>query len=340
MNWEMVGWIVLAGSAAIILSSFFVGRDQPALASGKKLEKMEPESGTGFQLMLEISWPALFISAMALLTFKEVMGFAAVLLLATTITGLVWLVDSLFLKKRRVAGTQEPALVEMARSFFPVILIVFLLRSFLYEPFKIPSGSMVPTLLVGDFILVNKYTYGVRIPVINKKIMDMNLPKRSDVMVFRYPVDPSKDYIKRVIGIPGDVISYKNKRLTVNGVAVATEETGTFIETEDDNKFKRYYKTYKETLGDKPHAMMVDPRYPNIDLASVRQFPNKSACQYSDEGMTCTVPAGHYLMIGDSRDNSLDGRFWGFVPEENIVGKAVAIWMNFGDFKRVGTAIQ
>jgi signal peptidase I len=336
MNWEMVGWIVLAGSAAIILSSFFVGRDQPALASGKKLEKMEPESGAGFQLMLEISWPALFISAMALLTFKEVMGFAAVLLLATTITGLVWLVDILFLKKRRVAGTQEPALVEMARSFFPVIFIVFLLRSFLYEPFKIPSGSMEPTLLVGDFILVNKYTYGVRIPVINKKIADVNLPKRSDVMVFRYPVDPSKDYIKRVIGIPGDVISYKNKRLTVNGIATTTEPAGTYTQMQP----LRVFDTFKETLGDKPHSMMTDSREPNVRLFGVMQFPNKDACQYSEEGMTCKVPAGHYFMMGDSRDNSEDGRYWGFVPEENIVGKAVAIWMNFGDFKRVGTAIQ
>jgi signal peptidase I len=167
--------------------------------------------------------------------------------------------------------------------------------------------------------------------------MDNNLPKRADVMVFRYPEDPSKDYIKRVIGTPGDVISYKNKRLTVNGVAVPTEATGSFTEVDGGI---RSYDTFTEKLGEKTHAMMVDPRYPSLNLAQVRQFPNRNACQYSDEGMTCTVPAGHYFMMGDSRDNSDDGRYWGFVPEQNIVGKAVLIWMNFGNLKRVGTKIE
>ncbi|MFM7293621.1 MAG: signal peptidase I, partial [Burkholderiales bacterium] len=270
--------------------------------------------------------------------FKEVMGFAAVLLTATAATGLIWLVDSLAFRKRRRAGTQDPVLVEMARSFFPLILIVFLLRSFLFEPFKIPSGSMVPTLLVGDFILVNKFTYGIRVPVVNKKIVDVNLPKAGDVMVFRYPEDMSKDFIKRVIGTPGDTITYKDKRLTVNGKPVLTQSSGTYTDTESGGV--RFFETFTEKLAERPHQMMVDPNLPSLDLARVRQFPNRSNCTYNAEGMKCKVPDGQYLMMGDSRDNSDDGRYWGFVPEENIVGKAVLVWMNFGSLKRIGTAIE
>ncbi len=336
MNWELVGWIAVAASLAVIVASFFVGRESIATAAGQNLPAGN-SSPSSLQAMLEVAWPVLFIASLAMLTFKEVMGFAAVLLSATLITGTIWLVDALFFRKNRVAGCHDPVLVEMAKSFFPVILIVFTLRSFLYEPFKIPTGSMVPSLLVGDFILVNKFTYGIRIPVINKKIFDVNLPKRSDVMVFRYPVDTSKDFIKRVIGLPGDVISFKNKRLTVNGKAIETKSTGTYTETEGG---VRFFESYTEKLGEKPHAMMVDPNYPSLNLGSVREFPHKSNCTYNDEGMTCTVPAGHYLMMGDSRDNSDDGRYWGFVPEENIVGKAVLVWMNFGNMKRVGQTIE
>ena len=330
MNWEIVGWIAIAASIAVIMASVFAGRVQQVAADGTA----QPSA---LYVMLEIAWPVLLIASLAMLTFKEVMGFAAVLLTATVITGIIWLVDHFLFRKNRIDGTQDPVVVEMAKSFFPVILIVFLLRSFLYEPFKIPTGSMVPSLLVGDFILVNKFTYGIRIPVINKKIVDVNLPKRSDVMVFRYPEDPAKDFIKRVIGLPGDVISFKNKRLTVNGRAVETQPTGTYTETEGR---VRFFESFREHLGDKPHAMMVDPQYPSLNLASVREFPNKSNCTYNDDGMTCKVPDGHYLMMGDSRDNSDDGRYWGFVPEQNIVGKAVLVWMNFGNLKRIGTAIE
>ncbi len=334
MNWEMVGWLAIIGSLIVVVASFFVREDQLVTASATGGRGLPASIHT----MLEIAWPVLFIASLAMLTFKEMMGFAAVLLTATTITGLIWLVDALALQKRRVAGSQDPVLVEMAKSFFPVILIVFLLRSFLYEPFKIPSGSMVPTLLVGDFILVNKFTYGVRIPVINKKIAEMNAPQRGDVMVFRYPEDLSKDFIKRVIGTPGDTIAYKDKRLTVNGTLVSTQPTGTFTDTESGGV--RFFETYTEQLSGKPHQMMVDPRFPSLDLARVREFPNKSNCTYNDEGMSCKIPAGHYLMMGDSRDNSDDGRYWGFVAEENIVGKAVLVWMNFSSLKRIGTTIE
>ena len=337
MNWEMIGWLAIAASLMIVVAGFFVGKDRVRTASGSVLPNVG-ESPSTIHTMLEIAWPVLFIASLAMLTFKEVMGFAAVLLAATTITGVIWLIDALAFRKHRAAGAQDPVLVEMAKSFFPVILIVFTLRSFLFEPFKIPSGSMVPTLLVGDFILVNKYTYGIRIPVINKKIAEMNSPQRGDVMVFRYPEDLSKDFIKRVVGTPGDTIAYKNKRLTVNGKPVTTVATGAYTDTEGGAV--RFFETFTEQLAEKPHQMMVDPRFPSLDLARVRQFPNKSNCTYNNEGMICKVPAGHFLMMGDSRDNSDDGRYWGFVPEENIVGKAVLVWMNFSSFKRIGSAIK
>jgi signal peptidase I len=328
MNWEMVGWSALALSGLVILAGFFVRR--PA----------KPSDGVGgLHVWLEIAWPVFFIAAMGMLTLKEVVGFAAVLLVATVITGLIWLADILFFRKRRVKDAEEPVLVEMAKSFFPVILIVFFLRSFLFEPFKIPSGSMVPSLLVGDFILVNKFTYGIRIPVINKKIVDVNLPKRGEVMVFRYPVDPSKDYIKRVVGTPGDTIEYRNKRLTVNGVAVPTEKTGVYTDVDERMRMEQF-DAFSEKLGDKPHALVVRPVQPSLNLGGVKQFPGKNNCAYNEEGLSCKVPAGHYFMMGDSRDNSEDSRYWGFVPEENIVGKAVLVWMNFGALKRVGSSIE
>jgi signal peptidase I len=198
---------------------------------------------------------------------------------------------------------------------------------------------MVPTLLVGDFILVNKFTYGIRLPVINKKIVEMNAPKRGDVMVFRYPEDPAKDFIKRIIGIPGDTVSYQNKRLTINGETIATEKLGLFTDV-DERMNMRQFEVFKEKVGEKTHTMMVDNNYPTIGLGSVRQFTNKKNCAYNETGVTCKVPDGHYFMMGDSRDNSDDSRYWGFVPEENIVGKAVLVWMNFGAFKRVGTSIE
>jgi signal peptidase I len=331
-NWELLGWGALIASGLVILASLFIRRPAATAANADA-----PHSS--FFLWLEIAWPVFFIAVMAMLSIKEVMGFAAVLLLATVITGTVWLIDALFLKKSRTKASGEPILVEMAKSFFPVILIVFLLRSFLYEPFKIPSGSMVPTLLVGDFILVNKFTYGIRLPVINKKIVEMNAPKRGDVMVFRYPEDPAKDFIKRIIGIPGDTVSYQNKRLTINGEAITTEKVGLFTDV-DERMNMRQFEVFNEKVGEKNHTMMVDNNYPVIGLSSVRQFTNKKNCAYNETGVTCKVPDGHYFMMGDSRDNSDDSRYWGFVPEENIVGKAVLVWMNFGAFKRVGTSIE
>jgi signal peptidase I len=337
MNWEMILWTALAASGLVILASFFVGRAGDATSTKGVAHADAGHHPT--HAWLEIAWPVFFIAIMGILTVKEVVGFPAVLLLATVLTGAIWMIDAFALKKTRKSTSAEPVVVEMARSFFPVILIVFVLRSFLYEPFKIPSESMVPTLVVGDFILVNKFTYGVRLPVINKKIVDVGLPQRGDVMVFRYPEDPTKDFIKRVVGTPGDKIVYRNKRLTINDQPIVTEQLDSQTRVDDRLAFQSF-DVIREKLGEKAHISYLDPRAQSVRLGGVREFPNRGNCAYNDDQMTCTVPAGHYFMMGDNRDNSEDSRYWGFVPEENIVGKAVLVWMNFGAMKRIFTSIE
>jgi signal peptidase I len=226
----------------------------------------------------------------------------------------------------------QPWWLDWTAGLFPVILVVFLLRSFLFEPFKIPSGSMVPTLLVGDLILVNKFHYGVRLPVINKKIIPNHEPQRGDVMVFRYPPDPSLDYIKRVIGLPGDEVAYLNQKLSINGQPVPVQAKGEYY----DEDSLRYAPLYVEDLGSIEHRILVDPRRPSFFGGDDKRFPFRENCRYSAEGVVCKVPQGHYFMMGDNRDNSQDSRFWGFVPDENIVGRAFFVWMNFGNLGRIG----
>ena len=232
----------------------------------------------------------------------------------------------------REALLMQPWWLDWTAGLFPVILVVFLLRSFLFEPFKIPSGSMVPTLLIGDLILVNKYHYGVRLPVINKKIIELNDPQRGDVMVFRYPANPSIDYIKRVVGVPGDEVAYLNQRLYLNGKLAETQALPEFY----DDDSTRYFKQYSEKLGPVEHQILVDVQRPSY-IRPTDPFPFKENCRYSAEGVTCKVPPGHYFMMGDNRDNSEDSRFWGFVPDQNIVGKAFFVWMNFGNLRRIGS---
>ncbi len=261
------------------------------------------------------------------------MNFALILFLLLLLSGVVLLINRLWLAPRRPAdaAARDPWWLEYSRSFFPVILIVFLLRSFIVEPFRIPSGSMLPTLFVGDFILVNKFSYGIRLPVINLKILDVGKPRRGDVLVFRYPRDPSVDFIKRLVGLPGDKISYVNKRLTINGQPVSTEAQGDFVNRE------RYQVTrqYREQLGEQSHRILIDDDAPAMP-GFTEQFPHREQCDYTLQSMSCTVPPGHYFMMGDNRDNSQDSRVWGFVRDENIVGRAFFIWMNFGDLKRIG----
>ena len=292
-------------------------------------------------------------------------NFALLLFCATLITGIYWLAERFyFLPQRkksvalleardteRRAGLEkmgitqvdgdlaqakvrllmQPWWLDWTAGLFPVIVVVFVLRSFLFEPFKIPSGSMIPTLLVGDLILVNKFTYGVRLPVINTKVTEGSAPQRGDVMVFRYPPKPSLDYIKRVVGVPGDTVAYLNKRLSINGQVVPTQALPEFF----DEDAMRYFKQFEEKLGEKPHRLLNDDDRPAF-VPGADQFEGRADCAYTIEGVTCKVPAGHYFMMGDNRDNSLDSRYWGFVPDKNIVGKAFFVWMNFGNLKRIG----
>ena len=247
--------------------------------------------------------------------------FSLVLALGALFTGVIWLFDVLFFARSRhddidlmeeggrerdvpTKEESEPFLVEYSKFLFPVFFIVLVLRGFVVEPFKIPSGSMIPTLEIGDFILVSKFSYGLRVPVINEKIFDIAIPERGDVVVFRFPNDPAIDYIKRVIGLPGDEIAYHNKQLYLNGEMIENTEVSrsTFGFTE--------YTRYQENLAGYKHEMQISSNPPNFDLVT-------------------TVPQGHYFVMGDNRDNSNDSRVWGFVPDANLKGRAFAVWMNF-----------
>ncbi len=254
--------------------------------------------------------------------------FSALLFAATIVSGLLWWVDVKFFKKKRLArnpNAKDPAWADYARSFFPILLFVFILRSFLVEPYRIPSGSMKPTLLVGDFILVNKFTYGIRLPIIDKEIIPLNKPDRGDVMVFRFPPEPKINFIKRVIGLPGDKIIYKNKQLFVNGELIPKTDPQIVTLTAPDGQPYRV-REFTETLPHVSHHI-YEHLTPGQDAEVV-------------------VPEGHYFVMGDNRDESDDSRFWGFVPDENIIGKAFALWMSWDGehyrvrFDRVGTAIK
>ncbi|MEQ1674291.1 MAG: signal peptidase I [Candidatus Nitrotoga sp.] len=280
------------------------------------------------------------------------MDFSLIMLVLLLITGGVSLLDKFLLYPQRLVESarlareqskitiKEPWWVEYAKSFFPVILVVFLLRSFLIEPFKIPSGSMIPTLQVGDFIVVNKFIYGIRLPIVGKKLVEINSPERGDVMVFHYPENPSIDYIKRVVGVPGDNIVYRHKQVVVNGVIQKLEGNGDYNYVEPGLSFV-HTKIYNESLSSgRSYKVLQNPDAPNMRLGDVAEFPHRENCAYSVDEMRCIVPKGHYFMLGDNRDNSRDSRYWGFVPDEMLVGKAFMVWMNFNDFKRVGLSIN
>lgn len=273
------------------------------------------------------------------------LDFPALLVAATIFTGLAWLLDAMLLapKRRRAANAlvergaardsdqvhktlKESTLVEYCKSFFPVILAVLLLRSFLVEPFRIPSNSMMPTLLTGDFILVNKYAYGIRLPVLNNKVVEMGEPERGDVVVFRYPKDPSVDYIKRVVGLPGDRVGYYNKIIYINSEPVGQVPAGVYIGVGSGISMSGASER-QEQLGEVLHDILVMPRTPGLEGEYV-------------------VGEDEYFVMGDNRDNSNDSRYWGPVPESNLVGKAFRVWMNWDganggvDWDRIGMKIK
>lgn len=261
--------------------------------------------------------------------------FPTLLVLLTFATGLLWLLDVLIFRRKRGKEAKEPMIFEVSRGFFPVFLIVLLLRSFLIEPFRIPSGSMMPTLLIGDFILVNKYVYGLRLPVLEKKILEVGEPQRGDVVVFRFPEDPRIDYIKRVVGLPGDRIDYRNKTVYVNGNPLAQTPVGVYEGAGAGDRFTGYL-VGSENLGTRGHAVMIHPLAPDL----------VPGCRILRDGPV-TVPEGHYFVMGDNRDNSNDSRCWGMVPEANLRGRAIAIWMNWDwqrsgviDWGRIGQVIE
>ena len=302
-------------------------------------------------------------------------NFALLLFTATVVTGLYWLAERFYFLPQRLAQAQaledealarreeltklgiqktdvntaparerllmQPWWLDWTAGLFPVILVVFVLRSFLFEPFKIPSGSMIPTLWVGDLILVNKFHYGVRLPVINTQVTAGEPVRRGDVMVFRYPPKPSLDYIKRVVGVPGDEVAYLNKQLSINGKVVAKANLPDFFEQDSLSYIKQFQETFpvgaspSEMTNTKAVRLLNNAERPAF-IAGTEDFPFKNQCSYSVEGVVCKVPPGHFFMMGDNRDNSLDSRYWGFVPEANIVGKAILVWMNFSSLKRIG----
>lgn len=270
--------------------------------------------------------------------------FSALLVFLTLASGLIWLIDSLLFAPARIKREKNdvesdssdnsdkketlnlPLIVEYAKSFFPVFFIVLILRSFIFEPFKIPSASMMPTLLIGDFILVNKYDYGIRLPVLHNKIIENKTPKRGDIVVFRYPEDPSIPFIKRIVGLPGDKISYSDKTLYINDMSVTQVLNGRY-NAYGSGIMMNGVSLRVEKLAGIDHEILITPNRRSQELETI-------------------VPSGHYFVLGDNRDNSKDSRFWGFVPDENLVGRAFMIWMNWDsknggvDFNRIGTMIK
>jgi len=347
----LLSWLAVPIGLAVIVDDWFI-RPRRQIAASPQPPVDPPLMRTLYTLL-----PLFILAAVVRLLLAERLDFSAVLFGITAITGVAWLLDVALLRPARsraarAAGKDpalipEPGTVDYARSFFPVALVVLVLRSFIFEPFRIPSDSMMPTLLDGDFIIVNKYAYGLRLPVVNRKIIPVGSPQRGDVVVFRYPRDPSVNYIKRLIGLPGDHVQVRSDRITINGQPVpfkiiAPYNDGCYINMQ----------LAEEHIGEHVHQSMLCP---------VPLFPSPvtpAGCNRSESrGYYCggdgnggptvdammgeapvfetTVPPGHYFMMGDNRDNSEDGRVWGFVPEDNLVGKATRIWFNW-DLKRTG----
>lgn len=291
-----------------------------------------------------LQWGYLLMMVGVFGVLSSFVSFTAVLLVFVLFTGVVWFIHKRSLDQK--THTDGNHFTDYMSGFFPIILVVFVLRTFIAEPFQIPSSSMRPGLVVGDFILVNKFSYGVRMPIANNVLLPVGEIQRGDVVVFNYPEDNKVSYIKRAIGLPGDVIEYKNKQLTVNGQAVPDQALGMqdYMENTAQNGVVRIVaEAYRETLDERQYDVLKMAGQPDFLPQGVRpNFPFRQNCHYADDGsaFSCRVPEGNYFMLGDNRDNSEDSRYWGFVSERLIVGKAFLIWMNFGDMSRVGNKIQ
>lgn len=274
---------------------------------------------------------------------SEWTDFATVLLIFVLISGLILIIERVVLSKRRPVDQSRPHYVHYAREFFPVVLAVWILRAFLFEAYQIPSSSMRPDLTVGDFILVNKFTYGIREPFTNNVLIGINKVKRGDVVVFKDQNIRNRDLIKRVVGVGGDKIEYYNKRLTINGQPLTYQDNGTYDYTDsisDDRKMDFHNQRLEEDLTGVKHSIITFDQIPPVVLSQVLDFKSRDNCIYKDnDGFTCVVPDGEYFMMGDNRDNSFDSRYWGFVPENAVLGKAIYVWLNLHDFSRIGTKI-
>lgn len=295
--------------------------------------------------MLQWSFMGFLVGAFGALCY--VMSFTAVLLLFSLLTGVSYFLDK-FLKskarkKRKDPMSATPAIIEYMGDFFFLIFIIFVVRTFIFEPFLIPSSSMRPGLVVGDFVLVNKYIYGIRVPITNKVLIPVNRVQRGDVVVFHSPPNPKVDYIKRIVALPGDKIEYREKRLYINDEPIEdlNERDNQFhADRANGNKVIKV-KEYEEVIGDKKFGIFKIPAEPTLDVRNVTNPQAKEYCDYRDNtGFSCKIPEGMYFAMGDNRDYSDDSRYWGFVPENNILGKAVLIWMNAGNIKRTGTLIK
>ena len=354
---QLLSWLAIPVTLVCIADDWFL-RHRRVIAAAPQ-PAVDPPLMRALYMLL----PLLILASVYRMLTAERADFSAVLVFITFASGIVWAVDHWLLLARRERDAQaagkdpvtlpEPGTVDYARSFFPVAAVLLILRSFLFEPYRIPSDSMMPTLLDGDFIVVNKYSYGLRWPVTHEKFLDVGEPQRGDVVVFRFPDDPSVNYIKRVVGLPGDRVEVRSDQLIINGEPVSLTQVGRY----DDGCYLNM-RLAEERLGQHTHKVLHCLSPDNL------QVPPLPGCNREiDQGYVCNevangarrdpgdvireVPQGQYLMVGDNRDNSYDGRFWGYVDETLLVGKATRIWFNWDlqrsggpNWSRIGTSIE